>query len=173
VSSCTLFPTLAERWCMWDHSCYSHIRSRIGPTRWGAWRMLRWVRRGLGHRLQVNFGCGGSLSSYDAIYLIIFVQNPLLYNKVVTLIYVPWVIICVRLHLSSHIWDAPGFALKSGCDTSGIRAMLTIWCNLDRPGRTITYLPMLLWFFLNFPWSFLIYCCFTLNILTYSLLKTK
>jgi hypothetical protein len=51
----------------------------------------------------------------------------------------------------AHIWFAPGFALKSGCDRNGIKAMLTVGRNFDRPDQTITYLPLLLWFFLNFP----------------------
>jgi hypothetical protein len=41
--------------------------------------------RGLGHRLSVNFGCGGLLLSYDVIYLAILYKT-LLYNKDVSLI---------------------------------------------------------------------------------------
>jgi hypothetical protein len=32
-------------------------------------------------------------------------------------------------------------SLKSGCDRSGIRGMLTVGQNLDRNGQTLTYLP--------------------------------
>jgi hypothetical protein len=32
--------------------------------------------RGLGHRLPVSYGCGGSLSSYDIIYLVILNKTP-------------------------------------------------------------------------------------------------
>jgi hypothetical protein len=33
----------------------------------------RYRQRGLGHRLQVNYGSGGLFSSYDVFYLAIFV----------------------------------------------------------------------------------------------------
>jgi hypothetical protein len=65
--------------------------------------------RGLGRRLLVNYGCRGSLSSYDAnIY--IFCTEHLLYSKDVTFVSVPWVIICVRLDPSTHLiraWVCP------------------------------------------------------------------
>jgi hypothetical protein len=32
-------------------------------------------------------------------------------------------------------------SLKTGCDRSGIRGMLTVGRNLDRNGQTLTYLP--------------------------------
>jgi hypothetical protein len=35
----------------------------------------------------------------------------------------------------------PALSLKSGCDISGIRGMLTVGRNLDRNGQTLTYLP--------------------------------
>jgi hypothetical protein len=34
----------------------------------------------------------------------------------------------------------PALSLKSGCDRSGIRGMLTVGRNLDRNGQTLTYL---------------------------------
>jgi hypothetical protein len=76
--------------------------------------------RGLGHLLLVNYGCGGSLSSYDVINYL-FCTEPLLYSKDVTFVSVPCVIICVRL-LLAHICFTPGFGLKFGCDTRGISA---------------------------------------------------
>jgi uncharacterized membrane protein len=68
----------------------------------------------------------------------------------------------------AHIWDASVFALKFGCERSGIRAMLTVGRNLHRTGQTLAYLPLLLWFLLNVPLSFLIYCCFTRITLTFT-----
>jgi hypothetical protein len=64
----------------------------------------------------------------------------------------------ILCHDSSYVWDlvpahlvimfAPGFGpLKSGCDRSGIRGMLTVRRNLDRTGQPLSYLPLLLWFF--------------------------
>jgi hypothetical protein len=46
----------------------------------------------------------------------------------------------------------PALSLKTGCDRSGIRGMLTIRWNLDRNGQTLTYLAYsdslyLSWFF--------------------------
>ena len=35
----------------------------------------------------------------------------------------------------------PALFLKTGCDRSGIRGMLTVGRNLDRNGQTLTYLP--------------------------------
>jgi hypothetical protein len=35
----------------------------------------------------------------------------------------------------------PALSLKTGCDRSGIRGMLTIGRNLDRNGQTLTYKP--------------------------------
>jgi hypothetical protein len=58
--------------------------------------------RGLDRRLLVNYGCGGSLSSYDVI-IWLFCTEPLLYNKDVTLISLPRVSIFVRLAPSTHL----------------------------------------------------------------------
>jgi hypothetical protein len=102
------YPHLLSDDRMGAHLCYNHTRSRTGTTR-GAWRMLRWVRRGLGHHLPFNYDGGRLLSSYDVFYLAIFVWI-LLYNKDVELIFVPWGIICVRLDPSIYlrcIWNCP------------------------------------------------------------------
>jgi hypothetical protein len=42
----------------------------------------------------------------------------------------------------------PALSLKSGCDRSGIGAMLTLWRNLDRNGQN-PYLLTLIWIFSN------------------------
>jgi hypothetical protein len=34
----------------------------------------------------------------------------------------------------------PALSVKTGCDRSGIRGMLTVGRNLDRNGQTLTYL---------------------------------
>jgi hypothetical protein len=73
-----------------------------------------------------------------------FVRHSRYVIKFMTFVSIHWVIICVDLVLA-HIWDASGFALKSECDKSGIKGILTAVCNLDRPSQTLTYLPLLLW----------------------------
>jgi hypothetical protein len=87
----------------------------------------------------------------------------------------------VRLDPSTFDYSRPGLVpLKPECDRSGIRGMLTIGRNLDRTGQPLIELdnPYLLTFatlILSKLSSnlFLIYCCFTLNTLIFSLLKTK
>jgi hypothetical protein len=70
-------------------------RSRTGTTGWGTWRMLWWDHersRPLSpSQLWLPDHCLRMI-----YYLIILYRTPL-YIKVVTFIYVPWVIICVRL----------------------------------------------------------------------------
>jgi hypothetical protein len=57
---------------------------------------------------------------------------------------VPWFIICVRLGPSTpgdYVRARVFGPLKSGCDTSGIRGMLTVGRSLDRTGQPLsTYL---------------------------------
>jgi hypothetical protein len=52
---------------MWAHSCYTHP---LGQEQVAQDEVHEGCRdkfvRGLGRRLLVSFGCGGSLSSYDA-----------------------------------------------------------------------------------------------------------
>jgi hypothetical protein len=96
------FPQFVEWWSyvrspLW----YSDTGQELVPPRWGAWRMSRWVRERFRRRLPVNYGCRGLLS-YD-VFIYLFCIEPLLYNKDVTLIYVPWVIICVRLDPITHL----------------------------------------------------------------------
>jgi hypothetical protein len=88
--SLTLHMSLQRKWAhvhysshllsdehMWAHPCYNHTRSRIGTTR-ETWRMMWWVWRGLGRRLPASYGCRGSLSSYDVIYLVILYRSPII-----------------------------------------------------------------------------------------------
>jgi hypothetical protein len=49
------------------------------------------------------------------------------------------VIMCVVLPWRTYEMH-PDLSLKSGCDRSGIRGMLTVGRNLDRNGQTLTYL---------------------------------
>jgi hypothetical protein len=67
--------------------------------------------RCLDRHLPVNYGWGGSSSSYDVIFSY-FVQN-MYYILNVILISVPWVIICVRLDPSTQI--SSYFVQKSYC----------------------------------------------------------
>jgi hypothetical protein len=63
--------------------------------------------------------------------------------------------------------------LKSGCDKSGIRGMLTLGRNLDITAQNPYLLTFATLFLSKHFIFFLIYCCFTLIILTFSRLKTK
>jgi hypothetical protein len=128
---------------MLAHSCCltPPHRSRTGTTEWGAWRMLRRVRERSRSSSPSQLWFAGPLSPYNVI--IYFVQNSCYVVKM-------WhSILC---HDSSYVWDlvpahlvimfAPGlWTLKSGCDRSGIRGMLTVGRNLDRTGQPLsTYL---------------------------------
>jgi hypothetical protein len=116
----------------------------------------------------------GLLSSYDLIIKLFYTELHYILMMWHSFLY----------HESSYVWDLipahlviisrPDFGpLKPRCDRSGMRGMLTVGRNLDRTKQSPYLLTLPLWFFLNSPWSFLIYCCFTLIILTLSLLKTK
>jgi hypothetical protein len=86
------------------------------------------------------------LSPYD-VFIYLFCTELPLYNKVVTFVSVPLFIICVRLGPSTpgvYVRARVLVTLKSGCDRSGIRGMLTVGQNLDRTGQPIlTYLLVL------------------------------
>jgi hypothetical protein len=130
------YPHLLSDEHMWPHSCYNHTRSIIGTTSWRAWRMLRWVRKGLGRRLssqlwlrRIVIVIWYILRSYFVhnFYYIIMMLHLFLYHES---LYV-WDLI------QAHIWDSSGFALKFVCDRSGIRWMLTVERNLDRFGQPL------------------------------------
>jgi hypothetical protein len=98
---------------MWAHPYYNHTRSRTDTTGWGAWRMICWARRSLGHSLTSNYSYRGSLPSYDVLYLAIFVQNFYYTTKMWNWFLYPessyvWDLILSRM------WDASMFALNSG-----------------------------------------------------------
>jgi hypothetical protein len=97
------------------HLCYNHTRSKAGTARWGTWRMLWWVWRSLSHRLPINYGCEGSLSSYD-VFIYLFCIELILYNKDVTLISVPWLYESLYMWdlILTYIWDAPELPLNPG-----------------------------------------------------------
>jgi hypothetical protein len=70
---------------------------------------------GLVRCLPVNYGCWIVVFVW-CNYLIILYRT-LLYINDVTFVYVPWVIICVRLDPNTWWSSRPGFGpLKSGCD---------------------------------------------------------
>jgi hypothetical protein len=113
-------------------------RSRAGTRRWGAWRMSQWVRersRSWFHdqlwlwRITVFVWCN---------YLAIFVQNSYLVKMWHLFLYHEasnvWNLIL------AHIWFAPGFALKSRCDTYGwwIQAWtISVWLRLLSPADRV------------------------------------
>jgi hypothetical protein len=126
---------------------YPH-RSRSGTTGWGAWRMLRCVHERSRSSSLSQLWVAGSLSPFNVI-IYLFCTELLLYSKVVTFIFVPWFIICVRLGPRTprdYVRARVLLPIKPGCDRTGIRGMLTVGQNLDRTG-TLIYLPLLLWFF--------------------------
>jgi hypothetical protein len=137
-------PQLVEWWTYVSSPLlYSHPpRSRIGTTGWGTREgCCDEFMSGLDRRLRVNFGCW-IVAFVWCNYLSILYRTPLYINDV-TFVFVPWVIICVRLNPSTLGDDSrPGLVpLKPRCDRSGIRGMLTVGQNLDRTGQPLpTYL---------------------------------
>jgi hypothetical protein len=101
--------------------------------------------RGLDRRLLVNYGCWVVVFVWCK-YLTILYRTPL-YIKDVTFVFVPW-----SHHMcetwSEHTFDSrPGLPLKSGCDRSGIRGILTVGHNLDRTGQPylLTFCTLILY----------------------------
>jgi hypothetical protein len=130
---------------MWAHSCCltPPHRSRTSTARWGAWRMLWWVRERSRPSSPSQLWVAGPLSPYNVITYLFCIEL-LLYSKDVTFDPVPWFIICVRLGPSTPGDYVRAWVLvppKPGCDRSGIRGMLTVGQNLDRTGQPLsTYL---------------------------------
>jgi hypothetical protein len=83
---------------MWAHSCCltPPHKSRIGTTRWGAWRMLWWVREWSRPSSPSQLWVAGPSSPYNVI-IYVFCIELLLFSKDVTFDPMPWFIICVRL----------------------------------------------------------------------------
>jgi hypothetical protein len=124
---------------MWAHPCCTHTpRSRTGTAVQGAWRMLQWVRERSRSRLTVNYGCWIVVFVW-CNYLTILYRTPL-YSKDVTFIYVPWVIICVRLDPITHLIPVRVWPLNSG--VIDIKLNITIWllwtckCTLSKLVRS-------------------------------------
>jgi hypothetical protein len=140
---------------MWAHSCCltpPPHRSRTGTAGCGAWRMLWRVRERSRSSSPSQLWVVGPLSHYDVnIYL--FCVKLLLCSKDVTFDPVPWFIICVRLRPST-----PGDYVRARVLDPKIRVWQK-WYQRNVDCRTKPrwnwttniYLPLLLWFFLNFP----------------------
>jgi hypothetical protein len=126
---------------IWAHPCCTHIlpcQGQVLQDEEHEGCRDEFVR-GLGRRLPVSYGCWIVVFVW-CNYLIILHRTPL-YIKDVTFVSIPWVIICVRLDPSTHFIRAWVWPSKSGCDRSGIRAMLIVGRNLDRTGQPLpTYL---------------------------------
>jgi hypothetical protein len=114
-------PQLVERWTYVSSLLLSHTphRSRTGTTGWGAWRMLWRVRERSRPSSLSQLWVVGSLSPYDVIIYLFFVQNTYYIVKM-------WH--SFLYHDSSYVWDLdpahlvlcsrPGLgAPKLGCDT--------------------------------------------------------
>jgi hypothetical protein len=148
---------------MWAHSCCltPPHRSRTGTAGWGAWRMLWWVREWSRPSSPSQLWVAGPLSPYNVI-IYLFCTKLWLYSKDVTFDHVPWFIICVRLGPSTpddYVRARVLVPLKSGCDRSGIRGMLTVGRNLDRTGQLylLTFTLILSKLFLIFSHLFPLY----------------
>jgi hypothetical protein len=91
-------PQLVERWTYVSSHLLSHTphKSRTGTIGWGAWRMLWCVHERSRSSCPSQLWVAGSLSPYDVI-IYLFCTELLLYSKVVTFVFAPWFIICVRL----------------------------------------------------------------------------
>ena len=91
-------PQLVERWTYVSSLLLSHTphRSRTGTPRWGAWRMMCYVRERSRPSSPSQLWVAGPLSPYNVI-IYLFCIELLLYSKDVTFDLVPWFIICVRL----------------------------------------------------------------------------
>jgi hypothetical protein len=102
---------------MWAHPCCIHIPPGQGQVSDEAREGCRdEFMRGLGRRLPVNYGCWIVVFVW-CNYLIILYRTPL-YIKDMTFVFVPWVIICVRLDPSTlgEVRARVLVPLKSGCD---------------------------------------------------------
>jgi hypothetical protein len=138
---------------MWAHPCCVTLphRSRTGTAWWGAWRMLWRIRERSRLSSPSQLWVAGSLSPYDVI-IYLFCTELLLYSKDVTFVYVPLFIICVRLGPST-----PGdyFAPRSVSPETRVWQKwyeTSVYCRTTPRENWITliFLPLLLWFFLNF-----------------------
>jgi hypothetical protein len=104
---------------VWAHPCCTHIppRSRTGTTRWGAWKMMWWVREWSRSSSPSQLWVAGSLSLYDVT----------IYLFCIELCYIQIMWHSFMYHESSYVWDlipahlvnfAPEFwPLEPGCDT--------------------------------------------------------
>jgi hypothetical protein len=134
-------PQLVERWTCVSSPLLSHTphRRRSGGSR-GATH--RGVRFDLGGVSQLTFWRQGWILD-PVIFIFYFVRAPLC-NKysdyIVTFISIHSVIIYV-VFFGACMRCISLLFIKTGCDRSGIRGMLTIGRNLDRNGQTLIYLP--------------------------------
>jgi hypothetical protein len=138
---------------MWAHPCCTHIPlGQEQVPQEGAHEGCRdEFVSGLDRRLPVNFGCW-IVDFVWCKYLTILYITPL-YIEVVSFVFVPWVIICVRLDpITLGDYFVPGFW------TPKIRVwqkwyQRNVDCRTKPRSNWITliYLPLLLWFFINPP----------------------
>jgi hypothetical protein len=99
---------------MWAHPFYTHIppdQEQVPQDEEHEDCRDEFVR-GLRRRLPINFGCRIVVFVWCS-YLTILYRTPL-YIKDVTLVSVPWVIICVRLDPSTHLIRARVWPLNLG-----------------------------------------------------------
>jgi hypothetical protein len=147
-------------------------RSRTGTAGWGARRMLRRVHGRSRPSSPSELLVAGPLSPYNVI-IYLFCIELLLCSKDVTFDPVPWFIICVRLGPSTpgdYVRARVMVPLKSGCDRSGIRGMLTVGRNLDRTGQPWPTYLTLIHSMLILSWSCFTFYCSTLINLTFATL---
>ena len=133
-------PQLVERWTCVSSPLLSHTphRRRSGGSR-GATQQRVWFDLGGVSQLTL-WRQGWTLVRF--IFIFYFVRLPLC-NKYSEYCAIYLYTLCYYMCcLLWHIYEMhPALSLKSGCDRSGIRGMLTVGWNLDRNGQTLTYLP--------------------------------
>jgi hypothetical protein len=131
-------PQLVELWSCVSSPLLSHTPPQE-KNRWfkrsNATRSSIWSR----WRLPVDFMAPRMDFSLIYIYL---VRHPLC-NKYSDYCDIYLYTLCY--YICCLLWRMyemhPALSLKTGCDRSGIRGMLTVGRNLDRNGQNLTYLP--------------------------------
>jgi hypothetical protein len=141
VSSCTLVsPQLVELWSYVSSPLLSHTphRRRTGGS---SGVTHRGVQFDLGGISELTFWRQGWIL-VRSIFIFYFVRL-LLCNKYSDYCDIYLYTLCY--YICCLLWRMyemhPALSLKTGCDRSGIRGMLTVGQNLDRNWQTLTYLP--------------------------------
>jgi hypothetical protein len=161
MSSCTLFSTTC--WAM--NMCELTLAVSHPPQEKYMWfKRSHTTRSSIRSRWCLLVDFLAPWMDFSSLY-ILFCKD---FHYVISTLIILWhlslyTLLLYVLSSLAHIWDAPGFALKSGCDRSGIRGMLTIGRNLDRNGQPLpTYLTLILSILILILFTF--YCSTLINL---------